>query len=354
MGNTSLVVLLPVKRHESRLFSDGRVVGIGVDLTDLSTISAAKGVGKRGMGYRLKDNEGFSKGIKRTVLEQVDKALDNLKPNVRSKDEGIHDARVSVKKIRAALRLIRDSLGENTFDAEDTAYRDIGRKLSKVRDSAAMLEVIDKLIVHFSDQLSPDAFASIRKPLRQSKAKRQQDRNQAMTKAAKSLRKARKRVADWPKPGHRQSLERGLKRVFQGGRDNFAMAYDHPATETFHEWRKEVKHLLYQSRILRPLWRNMMEAFTSELKGLGKYLSEDHDLAILREKISDQLNDSEDRADIEALVALIDQRRNELQLMAKVLGTRIYAEKPRAFADRSETYWQAWRTEVKDNPILLG
>ena len=63
---------------------------------------------------------------------------------------------------------------------------------------------------------------------------------------------------------------------------------------------------------------------------------------------------SEDRADIEALVALIDQRRNELQLMAKVLGTRIYAEKPRAFADRSETYWQAWRTEVKDNPILLG
>jgi len=306
------------------------------------------------MGYRFKDSEGFAKGIKRTVLEQVDKALDNLKPNVRNKDEAIHDARVSVKKIRAVLLLIRDSLGENSFDAEDIAYRDVGRKLSKVRDSAAMLETIDKLIEHFSDELAPDAFASIRTPLRQSKASRLQGRKQAMTEAAKSLRKARKRVADWPKAGHRQSLARGLKRVFRSGRDSFAKAYDQPEIETFHEWRKVVKHLLYQMRLLTPLWGNMMEAYVAELKSLGDYLSEDHDLAILRKKISEQLDHSEDRTDIEAMVALIDQRRNELQLTAKVLGTRIYAEKPGGFVARSETYWRAWRTEVKNNPILLG
>src|SRR5262245_24321374 len=186
------------------------------------TIPGVKAVVKPTMGYRIKDNERFSKGVRRIVLEQVDKALDNLKPNVRNKDEAIHDARVSVKKIRAVLRLVRDSLGDNSFAAEDTAYRDIGRRLSKVRDRAAMLEVIDKLIDHFSDELSPDAFASIRAPLRQAKAKKLPDLKPAMREAAKLLREARKRVAEWPRAGHRQSLTRGLRRVFKNGRDNFA------------------------------------------------------------------------------------------------------------------------------------
>lgn len=306
------------------------------------------------MGYRLKDNEGFSDGLKRIVLEQVDKALDSLRPTVKNKDEAIHDARVSVKKVRAALQLIRDSLGDKIYEKEDRVYRDVARMLSNVRDSAALLEILDKLIEHFSDQLSRDAFTSVRAPLLRSQKARQQDRQSAMTKAARSLRQARKRVEEWPEAGHRQSLDRGLKRVFKKGRTNFKTAYDKPSVDSFHEWRKQVKHLLYQTRVLRPLWSKMMEALTGELKTLGRYLSEDHDLAILREKVGQQLEESENRTEIEALVALIDQRRNELEVSARVLGTRIYAERPRAFAVRSEAYWQAWRSQVKDDPIVLG
>jgi hypothetical protein len=54
------------------------------------------------------------------------------------------------------------------------------------------------------------------------------------------------------------------------------------------------------------------------------------------------------------LIALIDQRRNELQLNAKTLATRIYAEKPKTFVARTKIYWQAWRSEVKNDPIVLG
>ncbi len=57
----------------------------------------------------------------------------------------------------------------------------------------------------------------------------------------------------------------------------------------------------------------------AELKTLGKCLSEDHDLAILREKVLEQLDETDDRTDIEALVALLDQRRNELQVIARTL-----------------------------------
>lgn len=304
------------------------------------------------MGYQLSTNESFSESINRIVLEQVDKALDNLKPTVRNKDEAIHDARVCVKKIRAILRLIRDSLGDKVYREEDIAYRDLARTLSKVRDNAAMLEVLDKLSEHFSDQLSQDAFASVRLHLNRASRARKASRRSAMTIAARSLREARKRIEDWPAAGHDQSLALGLRRVFKQGRRTFKAAHDDPKVKGFHEWRKQVKHLLYQARVLRPIWETVMKALHAELKMLSEYLNEDHDLAILKEKISEQLSDAENRTEIEALVALIDQRRHDLETSASLLGAKLFAEKPRALASRCEAYWQAWRSQVKDNSVV--
>ena len=212
------------------------------------------------MGYRLEDSERFSDGIQRIVLEQVDEALDHLKPTVRNKDEAIHDARVCIKKVRSVLRLVRDPLGNEIFERADASYRDIARKLSKVRDSAAMLEIISKLTDHFSDQVSPDAFAGVRARLRRSKKERDPERERAITAASKSLREVRERVKEWPEVGHSQALSGGLKRVFKKGRTRLDAAYRDPTVENFHEWRKWVKHLLYQTRVLRPLWGEMMKA----------------------------------------------------------------------------------------------
>jgi CHAD domain-containing protein len=306
------------------------------------------------MGYRLKPQEGFSDGINRILLEQLSKALDQLKGNVRNKDEAIHDARVCIKKIRSLMRLVRDSLGQDTFHVEDTAYRDAGRILSKLRDSAAMIEILDKLIEHFSKQLTARAFSSVRAPLLQSKKVRQQDRKATMTKVAKALGQSRQRLADWPKLDQQQAFASGLKRVFKQGRRSFGRAYKQPSIKNFHEWRKQIKHLLYQTRVLRPLWQPVFEALIAELKTLGQQLSEDHDLAILREKVLQQLEEQEDHTEIEALVALIDRRRNELHVTARVLGAKIYAEKSRVFVARIELYWRAWRLEVEVDPIVDG
>jgi hypothetical protein len=106
--------------------------------------------------------------------------------------------------------------------------------------------------------------------------------------------------------------------------------------------------------MLKSLWPKAMKASQKELKTLGKYLSDDHDLAILRKHVLKQLEDYEDPKEIEALVALIDQRRNELQIIAKPLGARVYAESPADFAARIEAYWKAWRSEVKTDPIAAG
>jgi CHAD domain-containing protein len=296
----------------------------------------------------------FSHEIKGIATEQIDNALDCLKQSSRNYDEGIHEARVCIKKIRALLRLVQDSLGPDSYASEDKAYRDTARILSKIRDSAAMLEITDTLVNHFSEQLSKRAFANVRKTLASSKSAKQSRQKSAMSEAAKQLRKARRRIQSWPKAKHTVALSKGLKRVFKQGRDQFSLAYDDPSIDTFHEWRKQVKHLLYQSKVLTPLWCNTMKTLSGELKTLGKYLSEDHDLGILRDVVIKQLEDTNDRTEIEAFVALIDQRRNELQEEARVLGLRIYADKPRAFALRAEAYWRAWRADRKTDPISVG
>jgi hypothetical protein len=74
-------------------------------------------------------------------------------------------------------------------------------------------------------------------------------------------------------------------------------------------------------------------------------------LAMLRQAATEHASETKDEgAEIATLLALIDERRAELQLEAGLLGQRIYAEKPRAFSNRLSVYWQAWRSEPKSKP----
>jgi CHAD domain-containing protein len=307
------------------------------------------------MSYRLKDHETISDGIKRVVLEQIDKALDRLTSTSGNLDDAIHDARVCLKKIRAGLRLVQADLDGDVFRQENICYRDAGRRLSAVRDAAAMIEAFDKLTERFADQLAPDAITALRQSFMQSSTTRQLEKKKALSEVAKTIRAARQRVESWTI--HHDgfaAVRQGLRRIYKQNRRSFANAFDQPSVENFHEWRKQVKALWYQIRLLKPIWPIMMEGFADALEALGDCLSHDHDLAILRQSVLEPLAKSGDRRNLEVLVALIDQRRGELQVEARRLGERLYVEKPRAFAGRLEVYWQAWRSEVHVDPIAVS
>jgi CHAD domain-containing protein len=307
------------------------------------------------MSYRLKHHETKSDGIKRIVVEQIDKALDRMQSRSGNQDDVIHDSRVCLKKIRAVLRLVRTEIDADIFHQENICYRDAGRHLSAIRDTAAMLETFDKLTDRFADQLAPNAFSELRQPLRQSSTSRRLEKNKAMLAVAKTIRAARRRVKDWPIHHNGFSaLGQGIKRVYKQGHQGLVNAFEQPRVENFHEWRKQVKCLRYQIQVLRPIWPMMMERVAAELETLGEYLSDDHDLALLRQRVLEPAGAAGDRADLEALIALIDQRRGELQLQARRLGERVYVEKPQAFTSRLEVYWQTWHSEAGIDPIAVS
>jgi CHAD domain-containing protein len=176
-----------------------------------------------------------------------------------------------------------------------------------------------------------------------------------MLEVARTIRTARRRVEHWPihQDGF-SALGQGVKRIYKQGRRSFANATEQPSVENFHEWRKDVKYLGYQIRLLKPIWPMMLERLSDELERLGEYLSDDHDLTLLRQRMLEPLELPGDRTDLEALIALIDQRRGELQVEAKRLGERVYAEKPRAFAGRLQVYWQAWRSDGHIAPVSVS
>jgi CHAD domain-containing protein len=298
------------------------------------------------MSYRLKQHETISDGIKRIVIQQIDKASDRLESQRGSQDEAIHDARVCFKKIRTVLRLVQAEFDADIFRQENICYRDAGRSLSAIRDTAALLETFDKLTSRFANQLAPNAFAGLRQPLKQSSTARRLEKKKIMLAVARTIRTARRRVAQWPiHQDDFSALGQGVKRVYKQGQQNFANAIEQPSVENFHEWRKDVKYLRYQIRIIKPIWSTMLERLGDELETLGEYLSDEHDLALLRQGVLEPAEPPDGHMDIEALIALIDQRRGELQVEAKRLGDRVYAEKPRAFAGRLQVYWQAWRSD---------
>jgi CHAD domain-containing protein len=307
------------------------------------------------MSYRLTQQETIADGIKRIVVEQIDKALEGLESQHGSQDDAIHDARVCFKKIRAVLRLVQTEFDADIFSQENLCYRDAGRRLSAIRDTAAMLEVFDKLTDRFAKQLSPNAFAKLRQSLSQPSTTRRLEKKKAMLPVAKTISAARRRVEHWPiQQDGFSALGQGVKRVYKQGRQSFTNALAQPSVEIFHEWRKDVKYLRYQIRLLKPIWPTMLERLGDELETLGESLSEDHDLALLRQHMLEAAKPTDNRTDVEALIALIDQRRGELQVEAKRLGERVYAEKPRAFTGRLQVYWQAWRSDEHIDPTTVS
>jgi hypothetical protein len=100
--------------------------------------------------------------------------------------------------------------------------------------------------------------------------------------------------------------------------------------------------------LLKKIWPTEMSELEGELEKLGDFLSDHHDLALLEQRAGEHAKENKDDGpEIEILIGLIEERRSELRLEARLLGQRIYAEKPGAFVSRLQTYWQTWRAESK-------
>jgi CHAD domain-containing protein len=122
-----------------------------------------------------------------------------------------------------------------------------------------------------------------------------------------------------------------------------AEAYADPSAGAFHEWRKRVKYHRYHVRLLRDLWRPLLDCRRAALHELSDLLGEAHDLGLLRNFVVDDPDLTRDSRTVESFLGLVEQRRAEAHALARPIGLRLYAERPGRFGARLARYWSVFR-----------
>ena len=293
--------------------------------------------------YRLHDDEDAAAGMRRVIVGRLEKATERLREpsDGDALAEAIHGARKDLKKARAALRLIRDELGEETFKRENRALRDAGRMLSASRDAEVKLATLDSLGKGESGDLPPGPTALWREALladRDRIVDADADQTGAATEAIAAVAA---RAPEWRiRHDGWGLLAPGLDTAYRDGRDAFTALGSSPSFEDVHDLRKRGKDLWYQVRLLRGAWPSVLESTAEEIHEFTDFLGDHHDLAVLAEDLADR--DEVDAAHRPILIRLIEARQASLLADAISACERIYAEKPKAFGRRLHGYWRAW------------
>jgi CHAD domain-containing protein len=301
------------------------------------------------MAYRLQTDEPVRDGLRRCAREQLDRAIAELTEHTSDDPvEAVHEARKALKQERSLLRLARGTIDRAARRRENAALRHAGRMLSAARDADVMLQALDELAARSAGRAPESSFDAVRGQLAAERDPvRRRLLESGLTDAvADELRTVRARIDDWsPRRDGWKALEPGLDRGYRRGRRAFGVACQEPTAENLHEWRKRTKDLWYHLRLVKSVAPDIVGGHADETHRLSDLLGDDHDLALLGERLRN--GSGELAVDIDAVVALIDHRREQLRTEAIRVGARVYAERPKTFARRLHRYWNATRADTR-------
>ncbi len=297
------------------------------------------------MSFRLKQSESPAEGLRRIAREQAELALAAATATDRNTATRVHEVRKCTKKVRSLMRLVRPHLGDR-FRVENSFLSDAARRLSASRDAAVLLATFDALVKKQpTDQKTEWAAPREVVVRRLSETAPAVDSKEQLAAVADEMRELLERIDEWtvgePDFG---AVGDGLTRSYRDGRNAMRTAFRSTDADDWHEWRKRVKDHWYHVRLLRNAWKPVMKACEKELETLSDLLGEEHDLAVLDERVAD-LQDSPTEM-TSRLREAIARRRENLRSAARPLGARVYAEKPKPLKKRFRHYWRTWHDET--------
>jgi CHAD domain-containing protein len=210
------------------------------------------------MPFRIKAKRSLEKNLRRMVESQAEKASEALRgKSERTVPEVVHDVRKRFKRIRALARLSRKVLGTEVANDLNRRFRDAARPLSELRDAEVLIQTLDDLAGRWSPSDRPEVLSALRERLenREEVTRRQvveeEDRfSMVLDAVSKALREFKR--AEFARE-HWGALADGFTRNYSKCLSALEKVRDQPSDENLHSWRKRVKDLLYEARILRPV-----------------------------------------------------------------------------------------------------
>jgi hypothetical protein len=210
-----------------------------------------------------------------------------------------------------------------------------------MRDAQVRLAALVEIAKRSNGEISRGTFPKIQNALRQSCRAEEQKLGATVDSTRRLLLDARQQLGSLKvKPNSWKAVGPGLKKIYRGGRKALALAEREPSSEHFHEWRKRVKDLASQLRLVCPARPDKVKPRMRELNHLGGLLGEDHDLFMLGQFVGKELKQSRVKGPLQKVIV---GRQKELRLEALKLGASFYTKRPNRFCRKIGGGWKNWR-----------
>ena len=305
------------------------------------------------MAYVFDPAARLSRDVRRVARERLDDAIETLdrlgEQRSGATEEAVHDVRKRCKEVRALARLVRTPLGEeiNRFNA---IVRDAADLLAPIRDAQAVLATLDDLrAVGSAAESDLERVRTIQAAAAEQASRDIHGGDTRIEQARAMLAEARTGVKRWQLPDGFEAIGPGLEGSYRRGRRALREAADRPTDDHVHEWRKSVKTLWYQMRLLEPAAPSAVSPMIETLDHLAEALGDDHDLAVLVERLVADPHRYGGALHAIRAIEVARAQQAVLRRPAFRLGDTIYAERPKAFVARFEAYWNS---TVDDGPEL--
>jgi CHAD domain-containing protein len=287
------------------------------------------------MGFRLKLREPLPEGLKRVFREEIDSALQCCQHPAKERGVTVHEVRKHLKKLRAAMRLAIGQVGKNCHGQENRCVREIGRLISDLRDAQVRLQTFIELRDKASKKTDQQLFPRTEELLLLERESFSAAFAGWQSQAIPQLEGVKARLMEWRLDGlNWKQICNAVCKIYRRGQGALAKTIDDPDPEHFHAWRKRVKDVWYQLRILQPLNRVVLEEMAHDAEVLGELLGSEHDLDFLWARLEKESGDEALADELAQLQKLITRRCKRLRRNALELGRRFYAEPSKAFAKR--------------------
>jgi CYTH domain-containing protein/CHAD domain-containing protein len=300
------------------------------------------------MAYRIDPRNDAGREVRRVAEERLDLALAELDGIAAADPEtierSVHAVRKHCKALRALARLVRPALGEE-FGRFNQTVRRAARELSSIRDAHAVLGTFDDL-----SEADPDheleAVRTAQAAMAERATQSLQGGDPRIVAARELLTEARRSVERWTVPDAFEPFGEGLGATYRRGRRARNAALESTTDTAMHEWRKAEKNLWHQMRLLAPTAPSVVEPLVDRLDDLAEALGDDHDLAVLIERLRADPERFGGKKTTKRAVKLARKQQTDLRERALRLGATVYAESPEAFVERFGSYWR--------NAVALG
>jgi CHAD domain-containing protein len=282
--------------------------------------------------HQLQKNETLDEGVKKVATGLVQHLLFDLTCANVDRNMAIHNARKDCKMLRGLLRLVRPAMKED-FSTIDESIRNAALRLSRLRDSVVMAETLQRLRKPDRESVTEEEQAAIQSILAQPSAaggigQNVQSQIDAFLTAMKAILE---QIPDWSfRKGLSEAARISFAKTYRRGFKRMKATRCLPSDANLHSWRKSVKYHEHQLRLLSSNWKGNAAKRIARLARLAQVLGDDHDLALIQEKLraSGEVDGGRRCSGVSQLLRVIANRRARLQARAFILGKRLYRQHP--------------------------